>query len=143
MVEIASDAMPSVCIKLILLTISIQDFISTIQTRVDSVYEKYADVKQKAVNVTNVPRTALLKPEHAKYRLGNQSFALGERIVHVADTGSVPLGVTGTIIGIEEKYLEILFDQPFLAGSKLNGRLLISLLFSSFKQVRRESGNVS
>jgi hypothetical protein len=83
----------------------------------------------KSINVTNVPRLALLKPEHTLYRLGDQYFKIGERIVHASDIGSAPLGAKGTIIGMENKYLEILFDEPFLSGS-LGGRYSTLLLIN-------------
>jgi 5'-3' exoribonuclease 1 len=102
--------------------IYIKDSIKKIQDRVDGIYEKYGQIKMKSINVTNVPRLALLKPEHTSYRLGDQDFKIGERIVHASDIGSAPLGAKGTIIGMESKYLEILFDEPFLSGSTLGGR---------------------
>ena len=69
-----------------------------------------------------VPRSALLKPSHAPYRLTSQKFALGDRVVYASNTGNVPLSSRGVVIGISTNVLDIAFDQPFLAGSTLDDR---------------------
>ncbi|KAJ3225329.1 hypothetical protein HK099_006974 [Clydaea vesicula] len=100
------------------------DTVKKIEELVERTYENFKDAKIKAVTIKNVPRLAVLKPEHAKFRLGEQHFRLGERIIHVSDIGSVPIGAKGTIIGIDGNYLEIVFDKGFLAATNLDNRTL-------------------
>lgn len=78
------------------------------------------DIK-KAI-VKGIPRQALLKPTHAVYRLQNQNFSLGDRVNIVQDTGSVPLGVKGVVVGINNNSLDVLWDVAFMAGTTLGDR---------------------
>ena len=82
---------------------------------------KSAGSIKKAI-VKGIPRQAILKPSHAVYRLQNQTFSLGDRVVMVQDSGSVPLGVKGVVVGINAKSLDILWDVPFMSGNTLNDR---------------------
>ena len=77
---------------------------------------------RKKAMVKGIPRQAVLKPSHALYRLNNQSFALGDRVVMVQDSGSVPLAVKGVVVGINSKSLDILWDVPFMSGNTLGDR---------------------
>lgn len=76
----------------------------------------------RRVVLRGIPRSALLKPSHAPYRLTSQRFSLGDRVVCVADTGSVPIASRGVVVGINSTNLDVVFDVPFLAGSTLDGR---------------------
>ncbi|MCO5598715.1 hypothetical protein L7F22_052813 [Adiantum nelumboides] len=78
--------------------------------------------KMKRIMLRGVPRSALLKPSHAPYRLTSQKFTLGDRVVYVSNTGNVPLSSRGVVIGISSSVLDIAFDQPFLAGTTLDDR---------------------
>ena len=73
-----------------------------------------------------VPRNALLKPSDAQWRLGNQHFALGDRIIYVADSGKVPIASKGTVVGLtlttRETWLDIVFDVSFMSGTSLGNR---------------------
>lgn len=74
-------------------------------------------------------------------------YSIGNRVITMASTGHVPFGMRGIIVGIEGDYAQVLFDQEFLGGTNLGGRLqtrrggvcqLMSLLIlSSAKQNRR------
>jgi 5'-3' exoribonuclease 1 len=55
-------------------------------------------------------------------KLNYQTFGLGDRVVYVCDTGSVPLGNKGTVIGVQEKSVDVVFDTTFMSGSTLGGR---------------------
>lgn len=66
-----------------------------------------------------VPRQAVLKPEHAAYRLQNQRFVIGDRVVMAKDSGSVPLSIQGVVIGINAKTLDVVWDVSFMSGSTL------------------------
>jgi len=72
--------------------------------------------------VKNVPRRAVVKPEHAVYRLKNQKFDLGDRVIMVQESGSVPLAAKGVVIGLNSKNIDVVWDVPFISGTTLNNR---------------------
>ncbi|KAK4204257.1 exoribonuclease 1, partial [Triangularia verruculosa] len=76
--------------------------------------------------MNGVPRNALLRPDDAEHRLGNQHFALGDRVVYVARTGKVPIAFRGTVAGISRtptaKLLDVVFDVTFMSGTTLGDR---------------------
>lgn len=72
--------------------------------------------------VKSVPRQAVLKPLNAPHRLSTQKFELGDRVVHVLTSGSVPLAAKGTVVGVDDSYLDVLFDRTFMGGSDLSNR---------------------
>ncbi len=76
----------------------------------------------KRVFIKGIPRTALLKPNHAPFRLQAQRFELGDRVIMVQDSGNVPLSARGVVVGINSNSLEVVFDVPFLSGTTLNDR---------------------
>jgi 5'-3' exoribonuclease 1 len=76
----------------------------------------------RRVILKGIPRSALLKPSHAPYKLTAQHFALGDRVVCVADTGMVPIATRGVVVGLNSNNLDVIFDTPFLAGTTLDGR---------------------
>jgi len=76
----------------------------------------------KRAMVKNVPRRAVLKPEDAIYRLQNQQFALGDRVVMVQESGGVPLSAKGVVIGLNTKNVDVVWDVPFISGTTLNNR---------------------
>ncbi|KAK0563399.1 exonuclease II Exo2 [Tilletia horrida] len=78
--------------------------------------------KLRRIKIDGLPRTALLKPAHAPFRLQGQRFALGDRIMVVHDSGNVPLAALGVVIGIKPGSLDVVFDLPFMSGSTLEGR---------------------
>jgi 5'-3' exoribonuclease 1 len=78
---------------------------------------------KKAV-VKGIPFQAVLKPNHAVYKLHGQHFALGDRVVMVQDTGSVPLCAKGVVVGLHSKVMEILWDNSFISGTNLSGRYI-------------------
>ena len=91
----------------------------------DEFTEKKGPSSYKKAIVKGIPRQAVLKPSHAVYRLQNQTFALGDRTVMVQDSGSVPLGVRGTIVGINNKSLDVVWDSPFMSGTTLGDRYVV------------------
>jgi 5'-3' exoribonuclease 1 len=76
----------------------------------------------KRAMVKNVPRRAVVKPEHAVYRLQNQKFDLGDRVVMVQESGSVPLAARGVVIGLNTKNIDVVWDVPFISGTTLSNR---------------------
>ena len=76
--------------------------------------------------IRNVPRNAILKPSDAEQRLGNQHFALGDRVIYVQDSGKVPIALRGTVVGISRtataKLLDVVFDTAFMSGTTLGER---------------------
>ncbi|KAK6580996.1 hypothetical protein PZA11_006484 [Diplocarpon coronariae] len=80
----------------------------------------------EAKRMKGVPRNALMKPSDAEHRLGNQKFALGDRVVYVQDSGRVPIGGRGVVVGISRTprtvLLDVLFDVTFMSGTTLGER---------------------
>ena len=72
--------------------------------------------------VKNVPPRAVVKPEHAVYRLTNQKFDLGDRVIMVQESGGVPLAAKGVVIGLNTKSVDVVWDVPFISGTTLNNR---------------------
>ncbi|KAH8652315.1 XRN 5'-3' exonuclease N-terminus-domain-containing protein [Xylariales sp. PMI_506] len=77
-------------------------------------------------SLPNIPRNALLRPQDAEQRLGNQKFSVGDRVVYAQDSGKVPLGLKGTVVGISTvgntHMLDVVFDETFMSGTSLNER---------------------
>ncbi|CAG8484022.1 3337_t:CDS:10 [Funneliformis caledonium] len=78
--------------------------------------------KLTKIEVKKLLRHQLLKPSHASTILQNQNFNLGDRVVFVKDTGSVPIASKGTIVGIEKTNIDVVFDTTFMSGSTLSDR---------------------
>ena len=80
----------------------------------------------KSQKMQGVPRHALLKPADAEQRLGAQHFVIGDRVTYVQDSGKVPLGLSGTIIGMTRTartmLLDIVMDATFISGTDLGDR---------------------
>ncbi|KAK3327868.1 XRN 5'-3' exonuclease N-terminus-domain-containing protein [Cercophora scortea] len=87
---------------------------------------KISEIPQKPTKMNGVPRNALMRPEDAEHRLGNQNFHLGDRVVYVAQTGKVPIAFRGTVVGISRtptaKLLDVVFDVTFMSGTTLGDR---------------------
>lgn len=78
---------------------------------------------QKA-RVDGVLRLAVLKPAHAVYRLQSQRFNLGDRVVMVKDSGSVPLSTKGVVVGTNARTLDVVWDVSFMSGSTLGDKFV-------------------
>jgi len=50
------------------------------------------------------------------------SFALADRVVAVSSSGIPPFGSRGTVVGVHDNFVEVLFDSPFTGGDDLGGR---------------------
>jgi 5'-3' exoribonuclease 1 len=76
--------------------------------------------------IGGIPRSALLKPSDAQWRLGDQTFRLGDRIIYTADSGKVPIASKGTVVGLtqtsRETWLDVVFDVSFMSGTTLGDR---------------------
>lgn len=76
--------------------------------------------------ISGVPRHALLKPADAEQRLGAQKFVIGDRVVYVQDSGKVPLGLAGTVVGMTRTarttLLDLVLDASFMSGTTLGDR---------------------
>ena len=100
------------------------DIVKMIEQAADQVFMTEPAPVNKTMN--GIPRNALLKPSDAQWRLGGQRFALGDRIIYVADSGRVPIASKGTVIGLtqttRETWLDIVFDVSFMSGSTLGDR---------------------
>ncbi|ORZ15873.1 hypothetical protein BCR42DRAFT_44220 [Absidia repens] len=85
-------------------------------------HDYYENLDFKRVLIKNTPRTVLLRPEDAESKLHAQLFQLGDRVTYILESGSVPIDSKGTVVGVQEKAVEIVFDTPFMGGQDLAGR---------------------
>lgn len=118
-------------------------------------HEKYENLDFKKVVIRGVPRKVLLRPADAEVRLNYQTFSLGDRVIYVCDSGSVPIGNKGTVVGVQEKVIDVIFDTTFMSGSNLGGRCsefrgttlpystLINISNPSHQNTSRESASTS
>lgn len=80
---------------------------------------------QVTVEMENVSPAMLLppiEPGGIMAAFSGGSFALGDRVVAASSTSVPPFGLRGTIVGVHEHFVEVLFDQAFDGGSDLQGR---------------------
>lgn len=99
-----------------------QKYVEAIEKAAVKYHEQYENLDLKKVVIRGVPRKVLLKPEDAEVKLNYQSFGLGDRVIYVCDTGSVPLGNKGTVVSVQEKSIDVVFDTTFMSGGTLGGR---------------------
>lgn len=76
--------------------------------------------------IGGIPRSALLKPSDAQWRLNDQHYSIGDRVIYVADSGKVPIASKGTVVGMtrttRETWLDVVFDVSFMSGTSLGDR---------------------
>ncbi|KAJ9659480.1 exonuclease II Exo2 [Coniosporium apollinis] len=100
------------------------DIIKQIEQAADEIVSKGEPPEPKKIK--NVSRNALLKPSDAEQRVGIQRFTLGDRVVYVQDSGRVPIGQRGTVVGMTRTsrtlLLDVVFDTSFMSGSSLGER---------------------
>lgn len=101
-----------------------QDVVAEIEQKADMLNANKSAASIKKAKVQGIPRQAVLKPAHAVYRLQNQRFALGDRVIMVQDSGSVPLAAKGVVIGLNADSIDVVWDVPFISGTTLGGRLV-------------------
>ena len=100
------------------------DTVKRIEAAVDGWLAKSDEKVPRGIN--NVPRRALLKPADAEHRCSNQKFVIGDRVVYVQDSGKVPIGSRGTVIGLTQTtrltLLDVVWDVTFMSGTTLGER---------------------
>ncbi|ESK84121.1 5 -3 exoribonuclease [Moniliophthora roreri MCA 2997] len=99
-----------------------KETVSQIEKLADSYTSSRSTATIKKAIVKGIPRQAVLKPSDAIYRLQGQQFALGDRVTMVKDSGGVPLSAKGTVIGLDAKSMDVVWDAPFMSGGTLSGR---------------------
>jgi 5'-3' exoribonuclease 1 len=99
-----------------------KECIMQIEAAVDDLLRSKQGQAPHFVTVKNVPRHAVLKPSHAVDVLKDQKFRLGDRVIYVQDSGNVPFANRGTVVGISEDLLDVVFDRTFITGISLGGR---------------------
>ncbi|KAG0260553.1 hypothetical protein BG011_001826 [Mortierella polycephala] len=97
-----------------------KDTIALVEKAADQYVEARSGMKH--VIVKNLGRQTMLKPSHAATLLPDQTFKLGDRVVFVLDSGTVPIGAKGTVVGIDRLEIEVVFDDKFMSGMDLSGR---------------------
>ncbi|RMZ79754.1 hypothetical protein DV738_g3128, partial [Chaetothyriales sp. CBS 135597] len=100
------------------------DVVKLIEQAADKAFASEPATVNKTLN--GIPRSALLKPSDAQWRLQSQKFAIGDRVIYVAESGKVPIASKGTVVGLtqttRETWLDIVFDVSFMSGTSLGGR---------------------
>lgn len=90
----------------------------------EQIFQASQDIEIRKLR--GVPRTALLKPSDAELLLGNQTFALGDRVTFIAAAGKVPIASRGTVVGTTRTatalLLDVVWDTSFMSGTTLNDR---------------------
>ncbi|KAG0057268.1 5'-3' exoribonuclease 1 [Gryganskiella cystojenkinii] len=91
---------------------------------VEQAADRYVETRPglKHVLVKNLGRHTMLKPSHAATLLPDQTFKLGDRVVFVQNSGTVPIGAKGTVVGLDRLEIEVVFDDRFMSGMDLSGR---------------------
>jgi 5'-3' exoribonuclease 1 len=99
------------------------DAVKAIEVAAD---EMVANTRTEPKKIGNIPRSAILNPQDADRQIGNQKFSLGDRVVYVLNKGKIPIGQTGTIVGITRThntdFLDVVFDTRVMSGSSLGDR---------------------
>ena len=54
---------------------------------------------------------------------------LGERVMNIKGSGAIPFGLQGTVVGIIDGLLEVVFDKEFIGGINLGHRYTLIFLF--------------
>lgn len=54
--------------------------------------------------------------------LAGGAFDLGDRVAAVGGAGPAPFGARGTVVGVYDDAVEVLFDEDFAGGTDLSGR---------------------
>lgn len=52
----------------------------------------------------------------------DNTYTLGERVIVIASSAAVPFGARGTVIGVEKRAVDVLFDQRYMGGTSLLNR---------------------
>ncbi|GAA6000306.1 hypothetical protein JCM10207_007950 [Rhodosporidiobolus poonsookiae] len=99
-----------------------KDAVQLVEKLEDKLAETKTLDKIKQARIGGIPRQAVLKPAHARDRLREQSFSLGDRVITVAETGHVPLSAKGVVVGIQTNFIDVLFDVQFMGGTTLGDR---------------------
>lgn len=86
--------------------------------------EKYDNLNFKKVILQHCPRSILLKPADAESKLHAQTFKLGDRVIYALEAGLVPFAAKGTVVGVQQKVVDVVFDTSFMGGKDLDGRLV-------------------
>lgn len=94
--------------------------ITQLERVIDNILQEEASTKKLQIN--NIPRQAVLKPGDSQYRLHEQQFALGDRVVSTIDSGNVPIAAKGTVVGVGRGSVDVVFDESFMSGNSLGER---------------------
>ena len=108
-----------------------QETVASIEKLADNVTASKVIANVKLVIIKGMPRSAVLKPAHSAARLREQFFALGDRAIIVAGTGTVPLCAKGVIVGIQSGFVDVVFDVAFIGGTTLGGRCVFTSLIGA------------
>ncbi|KAJ3567755.1 hypothetical protein NP233_g6149 [Leucocoprinus birnbaumii] len=99
-----------------------KEVVHALEHELDSIVSSPSPLSLRNILIDEYPSPRILKPEHASHRLRNQVFELGDRVIIVKDSGSVPIAAKGVVVGHDDNLLDILWDEPLVLGTTLDGR---------------------
>ncbi|KAI7872693.1 XRN 5'-3' exonuclease N-terminus-domain-containing protein [Spinellus fusiger] len=97
-------------------------YVEEIESIGQAYHEKQDELDLKKVLIMRIPRNVLLRPCDVEYKMVDQVFKLGHRVVYALSTGVVPLGTKGTVIAFQDALVDVIFDITFMGGTTLDGR---------------------
>jgi hypothetical protein len=99
-----------------------KESIQKIEDEIKNLNEKTLLAETELITIKAIPRKNVLKPGHSVYRLLNQTFHLGDRVISTVDFGKVPVRSKGIVVGIQGSKVEVLMDEQIVGGTSLDGR---------------------
>ncbi|KAF7721539.1 hypothetical protein EC973_004513 [Apophysomyces ossiformis] len=99
-----------------------EPFVKVLEELATKYNDKYETLDFKKVVIQRIPRNVLLRPADAETKLLNQIFNMGDRVIYVLETGVVPIATKGTVVGVQDKVIDVVFDVAFMGGKTLDGR---------------------
>ena len=99
--------------------------IAAIEAHGDAFTKAKADAKQQSLTRRVSPKSVVGPALLGAAAVGNtRDWQLSDRVISRKDTGQVPFGLRGTVVGFSEDnaQVEVVFDAPFLGGDALRGR---------------------
>lgn len=103
-----------------------KDLITLIENSAIEYETAQANTSEKSTKVV-VPHTSYVfkaGDPYPAHLIRTENYYIGHRVVSLASTGHVPFGMKGIIVGIEGENAQIVFDQEFIGGNLLHGRLV-------------------
>jgi hypothetical protein len=98
------------------------EIIKNIETKTIESMSKEVNSKEKK-EIINISPIEVYQPLDPFPKNSNHDFNLGDRVIDINGSGAVPFGSEGVIVGIHSNTAEVIFDDIFMGGTKLENRL--------------------